>query len=84
MVRIVRPPWPTTELGAAVVVEGLLDLGLGVHHERSVLRYGLADRAALQHHALDAVVAGHEFQRPRGLGDSAGAGVQTFALDGQP
>ena len=40
-----QPPKPVR----AVVDEGLLDLGVGVHDERAVLRDRFADRAALQH-----------------------------------
>ena len=51
-----RPrPGPAAEAGALVVGERLLDLGLGVHHERPVLDDGLADRAPLQHQHLGAV-----------------------------
>ena len=52
---IVGGPGPTAELGGAVVGERLLDLGLVVHHERSVLRDRLADRATLQHERFRAV-----------------------------
>ena len=45
--RVLRPG-PAAELRAAVVVEGLLQLGARVHHEQSGLRDGLSDRVALQ------------------------------------
>ena len=47
-------PGPAAEACALVVGEGAADLGLGVHHERAVLRHRLADRAALQHEEFGA------------------------------
>src|SRR5690242_21617759 len=44
--------WPAAELGAAVVLERLLELGARVHDERSVLRHRLTDRAPLQEQDL--------------------------------
>ena len=55
--RVVRRPRPTAELRRAVVGERLLELGGGVHDERSVTLDGLTDRPTLQQEALDLVVA---------------------------
>ncbi len=48
MCGVAGAPGPATELGAAVVVNRLLDFCCGVHHKRTVLRHGLCNRAALQ------------------------------------
>ena len=45
-------PRPAAELRALVVLHCLGNLGLGVHHERAVLRHGLVDRLALQQQKL--------------------------------
>ena len=47
MHRIARAPGPASKFGAAVVGKRLVNLGLGVHHKRTVLRHGFANRAAL-------------------------------------
>ena len=46
-------PRPSAELRGAVVVEGLADLGFGVHDERPVLRDRFTDRTPLQQQRLD-------------------------------
>ncbi len=43
VLRCVVVPGPATEPGLAVVGEGLFELGLGVHHERSVAGHRLTD-----------------------------------------
>src|SRR3990167_5186262 len=47
--RVIGAPGPAAKLGAAVVGKGLVNLLLGVHHKRTVLRHRLANRAGLQH-----------------------------------
>ena len=54
VVRRLVWPGPATELGGLIVGESVLDLALGVHHERAVLRHRLSDRSALKDHDLDA------------------------------
>jgi hypothetical protein len=41
-------PWPTSKLGAVVIVEGLVDFFFGIHHEGPVLNDLLADGLALK------------------------------------
>ena len=58
MHRVAFGPGPATKLGAAVVLHGLHDFLLGVHHKGAVLRHGLANRAALQQQAFHGRGAG--------------------------
>ena len=78
---IVGGPRPPAEPGRAVVGERLLDAGLVVHHERAVLRDGLADRAALQHERLGA--AGPAGERDLGVDaqDRAGGRFELLLVD---
>ena len=52
---VVTIPRPAAEPGALIVGERLLDLRARVHHERAVLRDGLADRAGLEQQELGCV-----------------------------
>ncbi len=60
VVGIVGRPRPAPELGLPIVAERLLDLGVGVHHERPVSSHRFADRSSLQHHDLGTGGAGGE------------------------
>ncbi len=55
--RRVVGPGPATELGSLVVGKCLVDFSLRVHDERSVLRYRLGNRFALQHQHLGSLRA---------------------------
>ena len=81
--RVVDRPRPPAELRPPVVRERLLDLRLGVHHERPVLRDGLADRPGLQHQTLDGFVTGYERDRDVGLQQHPGRVVDVVAGDAQ-
>ena len=83
MRRIVDGPGPPAELRPPVVGERLLDLRFGVHHERPVLRDGLADRPGLQHQTLDGFVTGYERDRDVGLQQHPGRVVDVVAGDAQ-
>ena len=56
-------PRPAAELGALVILEGLLDLGAGVHDERPVLRDRLTNGTGLQEEALSRSCARPEQHR---------------------
>ena len=62
MNRIVLRPRPSSELSAAIVREGLLDLGLGVHHERAILSHRFADRSPLKEENFAFTVSGLDFE----------------------
>src|SRR5690606_36428355 len=80
--RVLLRPRPATEAGAAVVGERLVDLGLGVHHERAVAGLRLADRSALQEEHLSAAGA-LEVELPVGADDRAGATADVVVVDAQ-
>jgi hypothetical protein len=40
-------PRPSAKFGATVIGKSLVNFFLGIHHKRTVLRNGLANRAAL-------------------------------------
>src|SRR5471032_2686683 len=83
MHRTVDLPRPTTEACASVVAECLLDLGLGVHDERSVLGDGLADRTTLQHQAFDRCVAGAHLDIGIATNHRAGRSTELMIADRQ-
>ncbi len=58
--RIIGGPRPSTELGTVVVSERLINLGLGVHHEWSVLRYWLTNGLSLEHENFHRRIASPE------------------------
>src|SRR5262249_42957185 len=77
---IVAVPWPTTELRAPVVGEGLFDLRLRVHHERPVLRDRFVERPRLEHQYLG-MSCGPERYVVSGIDDDTGLTGDALTVD---
>src|SRR5215207_5017529 len=49
---VIGRPWPATETGSLIVLEGLLYFGSGIHYEGPVLNHRFADRFSLEEEEL--------------------------------
>ena len=77
-------PGPPTESGPAIVLEGLKELVVGVHHERAPLRYRFSQRPALQQNNFGPAGTGPKLERLTGINHGSRPGLKLDGLaDGQ-